>query len=371
MVLYSPRVLRLLSHVHRVRNWYRGGRKDIRRSEEHRSAFYAAVWRDGAARFGASVSPLSGDLLEIRCGQAYTRVRQNTTVLDDPLTIFVAANKPLVYRLLAARGLSVPDYFGFTLNNISQAAAFIDKFGGEWVVKPANGSGGRGVTTGVTGTLKLVRAAVAAAAYDSALVVERQIEGDLYRLLYLDGTLLDAVLRKPASVVGDGKSTIRDLVTRENQKRLEAGPAFAQGLLSVDLDMRRTVSKQHLSLSSVPEKGARVTVKKVINENSAADNVPAANLLCNSIIEDGAAAAAALGVRFAGVDIITKQPDMPLAQSGGVILEVNTTPSFHSHYYRQGEPFPVALHALSCILSELRGDRAFLDKGPVSSITFR
>jgi D-alanine-D-alanine ligase-like ATP-grasp enzyme len=217
------------------------------------------------------------------------------------------------------------------------------------VVKPAHGAGGRGVTTGVISSFDLLRAAVAAAAYESTLVVEQQVEGNLYRLLYLDGELVDAVLRKSPTVVADGRSSVRQLIRLENRARLEAGRKFAQALVSLDMDMRRTLAKQRLSLSSKPKKGTVVTLKTVINENSAADNFPATGLLCRSIIEDGAAAAKAVGARLAAVDLVTRDPAVSLAQSDGVILEVNTTPGYHCHYYRQGEGCPVAVHVLSYI----------------------
>jgi cyanophycin synthetase len=219
-------------------------------------------------------------------------------------------------------------------------------------VKPANGSAGHGVTTGIVTSFDLVRAAVTAAAFGPNLVVEQQVEGNVYRLLYLNGKLLDAVLRKSPAVVADGSSSIRKLIQLENRARLKAGRKFGQVLLSIDLDMRHTLAKQGLSLSSVPKKGTVVTLKTVINENSVADNVSATSLLCKSIIEDGAAAAAAVGVRLAGVDIVTRDPGVPLAQSGGVILEVNTTPGYHYHYYQRDGGVAVAIPILSWLLSE-------------------
>jgi len=342
-------MLKLLSVAARARNWYRGRQSDNCRAEEYRAGFYAEAWRDAAARLGASVELLGNDILEIRSGRAYTRVRQNTTAIDDPVTLAVAGNKSLVYRLLANRGLRVPNHLAFTLKDMAQVAAFIARSGSEWVVKPVHGAGGRGVTTGVTNSFDLFRAAVAAAAYEPTLVVEQQIEGNLYRLLYLEGELVDAVLRKSPVVVADGRSSVRQLIRRENCARLEAGRKFAQSLLSIDMDVRRTLAKQRLSLSSVPKEGTVVTLKTVINENSAADNFPATGLLCRSIIEDGAAAANAVGARLAAVDMVTRDPAVSLAQSDGVILEVNTTPGYHCHYYRQGEECPVAVHVLSSI----------------------
>jgi D-alanine-D-alanine ligase-like ATP-grasp enzyme len=106
-----------------------------------------------------------------------------------------------------------------------------------------------------------------------------------------------------------------------------------------------------LRLSSVPKEGSSVALKAVINDNSQHDNVSAKHLLCKSIIEDGAAAAAAIGVRLAGIDVITPDPNVPLAQSGGVILEVNTTPSYHHHYYKRDGSYPVAVHLLPFLLA--------------------
>jgi len=347
-----PGLLTILSLACRVKGWYHN-----RRASEHRSDFYDEVWRDAAARLGASIVLLGDEILEIRLGGACTRVRQNTTAIDDPVTLSLAANKPLVYRLMAERGLRIPNYLEFQLSDLSKAAEFIARFGGEWVLKPANGAAGRGVTTGITSAFGLLRAAVAAAAYDSNLVVEQQVAGDVYRLLYLNGTLLDAVLRKRCTVVGDGTSSIRKLVQVENRARLEAGPEFAQGLISIDLDMRHTLAKQGFSLSSVPKKEIVVALKTVINENLASDNIVVTKLLCNSIIKDGAAAAAAVGVSFAGVDIVTRDPAVPLVKSGGVILEVNTTPGYHYHYYRQGEACTVAVHVLSYLIGRIQNSR--------------
>ena len=347
---YHPRMLKLLSDAVVARYWFRRRHSDSRRADAYRSSFFAQVWRDAAAQLGATVEHLDQDLLEIRLGQACTWVRQNRTAIDDPVTLSVAGNKPLVDRLLAKRGLRTPRHFEFALSDIDQAVAFMRRFGGEWVVKPANSLMGRGVTTGVITSFNLVRAAVTAAAYDSHLVVEQQVQGDLYRLLYLNGKLLDAVLRKSPTVVADGKSSVRKLVRLENRARLEAGLAFGQVLVSIDLDMRHTLAKQGLTLSSVPKKGTVVTLKTVINENSVADNISATSLLCKSIIEDGAAAAAAVGARLAGVDVITPDPGVPLAQSGGVILEVNTTPGYYYHYHQRDGGVDVAIPILSCLL---------------------
>lgn len=74
---------------------------------------------------------------------------------------------------MVKQALRVPHHLGFRLKEIVPGTAFIGEFCGEWVVKPAHGAGGRGVTTGVRSGFDLVRAAVNAAAYESMLVVEQ------------------------------------------------------------------------------------------------------------------------------------------------------------------------------------------------------
>jgi cyanophycin synthetase len=236
---------------------------------------------------------------------------------------------------------------------MDRAIAFMESSPRECVIKPAKGTGGgRGVTTGIRRRLHLALAAASAAVYGDDLLIEEQLEGDNYRLLYLDGVLLDAFVRKPPTAVADGHSTVFRLVRRANAERLRHGFVLSQVLLSVDQDMRRTLAKQRLSLRSVPPEGTVVTLKTVVNENCGADNTTATDLLCDSIIEAGARAADALEVRLAGVDVVTRDPAVPLEESGGAVIEVNTTPGFYYHYHKRDGAFPVAVHVLQKLLAD-------------------
>ena len=350
-VICRPGVVKIFYVGYRLKEAFRVRSSNTCLALKHRSYFYTELWREAASRLGATIEVLGNEILEIRLGQGCTRVQQNSTALDRAITVEVAKNKPLVHRLLAKRQLRTPNYCEFTLNEIAKAADFVEDVASKCVVKPANGGGGRGVTTGVSGGFSLIRAAASAAVYGSDLMVEQQVHGDVYRLLYLDGVLIDAVLRRPSAVVADGKSTVRELIRLENEVRLKTGRNLAHALIVIDTDVRSTLAAQGLTLSSVPTKGTRITLKMVINDNSQHDNYNAEHLLCMSIIRDGAAAAAAVGVRLAGIDVITPDPSVPLAESGGVILEVNTTPSYHHHYYKRDGSYPVAVHLLPFLLA--------------------
>lgn len=309
----SSFMLHALTMAYRVRRSLQRRSAAAWVADRHRSDFYDHAWRRAAHELGASIHSLGSHIHQIDRDGVRTRVNCNYTPLDDPVTLTVAGDKPLVYRLLSEGGLPVPKHREFTLATFATAVDFLRRAEGPCVVKPAKDTGaGNGVTTGVMHRSELVRAAAAAAAHGSELLIEEQIAGDSFRLLYLEGQLLDAVRRTSPIVVGDGSSTVGRLVRRLNAERIEHGAKLSQVLLSIDLDMRNTLDRQGLTLSAVPEAGRRVVLKTVSNENLGSENLPATDLLCRELIEAGARAAEIVGARLAGIDIITPDPGVPL-----------------------------------------------------------
>lgn len=347
-----PRLLKLLSLFDR--GWAFLLRRHIRRreAESHLSAFYVRIWKEAADSLGASLEDLGLGVFEIRLGNASTRVVQNSSSMDDLGTFCISRSKPVIYRLLNRHGLRTPRFAEFEIDNMRPAVSLMESTRGDCVVKPGSGTGGgRGITTGIRTRWQLARAAYAASLFSDDLLIEEQIVGDNYRLLYLDGKLIDAVKRQPPSVIADGRSSLRRLVQAVNEERLARGPQVAHSLLTLDLDMKRTLAKQGYSFASVPPAGTMVTLKTAINENAGADNVSAMDQLSAALIEEGAKAAALARVHLAGVDIITCNPRVSLQESGGVILEVNTPPGYYWHYHKRDGAFPVAVHVLNHLLA--------------------
>lgn len=322
-----------------------------REVDGRRARFYLDVWTEAAEAVGGSVRELEGQLLEIRAGGLVVRVRRNLTSLDDPLTVAVAEDKPLVYRLLAERGIAVPRSTVCAADDLAGAWAFVRKLGRPCVVKPARASGALGVTTAISTWYDLARAMAYGGAFGPELLVEELAEGGVYRLLYFDGELLDAVLRSPPTVRGDGSASVEQLIATENARRSAGGIEACQSLVKIDQEMRHTLRRQDTTLRSVPPAGTEVLLKNAVNDNRREDNVSAAEALCGEVVTTGAAAAAAVGVRLAGVDIITTDPGVPLEQSGGVVIEVNHAPGHYYHYYKRDGRVPVA----SLILERLVG----------------
>lgn len=342
--------LRALLALERLRHAIARRHPATRRMDHARTMFYHRVWREAAGALGADWQPRENGWLEFHLDGHRTLVDRNFTAIDDAAALDRAGNKPLVARLLAEHGLPVPTWRKFTLASINDAVAFM-RAERDYVIKPARDTGaGMGVTTHVCSHAQVFRAAARAAVFSDELCIEEQAAGDNFRLLYLDGVLLEAVLRRPPTITGDGRSTIRALVERANRRRIVSGMPAAQTLLSFDLDLYYTLASQGLTAASIPAAGQVMRLKGVVNDNTAADNVCATDILADAVIEAGARAAATVGVTFAGVDIITPDPSRPLDEAGGVVLEVNTTPGFYSHYFRRGEPCAVAVDVLRHLL---------------------
>lgn len=342
--------------VHLGRRLLRRANPRIQAARAQRAAFYDQAWQDAARRLGAEIRPLEASTWEIQRGASRTRVHLNYTSLDDPVTLRVAGNKALVHRLLAEAGLPVPRHRSFALATLDEAKRFLSELAGPCVVKPCRGTGaGQGVTTGVRTPRQLLAAAATAASFQNDLLIEAMLPGANYRLLYLDGELLDVVRRDSPRLVGDGSATVATLVERMNRQRLHDGFAAAQTVLLPDLEMRHTLACQGLTMRSVPGAGRLVVLKSVVNDNQATDNHEARDEVCADIVMAGARAAAVLGIRLAGVDVISPDPRQALQSNGGAVLEVNTTPGFHMHYYRQGAPCAVAEVVLRRILETAPG----------------
>jgi len=300
----------------------------VARLAELRRGLYDEIWREAAAEVGAEVADLSDGFLELRRGELSTRVRDRLTTLDDAVTLELALDKELVTRLLRDAGLPVPEQVSMHYHSPRLPGD------GAYVVKPASGTGGgEGTTCGVRTESELRRAVLRASRSGDRVVVERQAPGDVYRLLFLDGELLDVVRRGRPRLVGDGRSTVDELIEAENRRRVDSGGRAGLEVLVVDLDCVFTLGRGGLGLSGVPRAGELVEVKTVTNENRAEDNetVPAAEV-GEELVAEARAAVAAVGLRLAGVDVVTPDAGRSLAEAGGVIIEVNGGPGLHHHY---------------------------------------
>ena len=339
--------LNLLTIYNFGRRYLRSKRADIKSIKRNRSEFYVEAWEYAAAMTGSTIESLGSGIFKITKGERSVLVCEQNTQLGDSVTDQLISNKAAIYRLLAKSGVPLPQYIHLKDLDISTAKSFMSKINRSIVVKPAYGTGaGAGITTNVTGVIRLYQALAWSRAFCLETVIEEQIKGDNYRLLVLNGELLDCIIRRPPTVIGDGITSIRRLIQRENKERIRNSARLAQNLIYIDLDTKNTLAAQGMSLRTKPAKGQVVKVKDVINFNRAEDNESPAEGPAESLILLSRKISETIGVSLVGIDIITEDFTKDLGESGGRVIEVNTPPGHFYHHHKKGEGYPVGVRLL-------------------------
>ena len=297
-----------------------------------RLRFYRDFWTRAAAEIGARIEYLEGNYIRITRGTRATYVRAGFAMIDPLLAFRLSENKPLVLELMRDLGARTVPHTRFTLERLERAEAFRRQIDGPVVVKPAAGTGaGAGVTTGIRTAEELQRAAIVAGRLHPQLLIEQEVCGAAYRLLYLKGELVDVIRRGPPTVEADGVQSIEQLIEAENAARLSADPITSLHPISIDIECQTELARQGLALESVPPRGDRIAVKRVCNQNAARDNLRETVEIDPSIRDEGRRLAAALALNLVGVDIMAEHLREPLADTGGFISELNAGPGLHHH----------------------------------------
>jgi cyanophycin synthetase len=318
----------------RARRVWRRTQRTIRNDERpvDRHDYYVALWKRSAASIGAQCVELPDGFLELRAGEQTMRTFGPLLPLDDPVTLELAGHKSASSALLQDAGVPTAAQVVVEPHDLAAATPFL-RAHTPIVVKPqARTSSGAGVVTHVQSERQLRRAIGEAASFGAGpVILEAQMPGDVYRFLYLDGELLDAVVRAPARVVGDGHQSIEALVQAENRRRRQLG-AQATGLLPTGVELDTTLAANGRRRRDVPSASEEVQVSGRSNTGDAHVSRSVREEVSDEVVRTGARAAGALGVRLAGVDIISPDITRPLETAGGVVSEVNTTPGLHWHY---------------------------------------
>ena len=304
-----------------------------------RIPFYRQMWAAAASKLSAQFSELADGIWNIRLGTSQTYINIHRVQLDDAVISSLSGNKPFCYEVLRKEHIPVPDHVTFRADELDRAWQFMKRKKGFYVVKPALETGsGMGVTTHVQSLQECRYAIALASLYGRLIILEDLVPGECYRLLILNGKMIHAVRRRGVRIQGDGRSTIAQLIEQENKRRREEHAAHAGQPITWNRDMAATLLAQGLSADSVIQDKREVLVQshdapdaKHVEVRTVYDEV-ATGLICKELRQQVERAAMLLHSKFAGVDVITLDPSLPLEKSGGVINEINTNPGLHHHY---------------------------------------
>jgi cyanophycin synthetase len=141
-----------------------------------------------------------------------------------------------------------------------------------------------------------------------------------------------AVKRVPAHVIGDGSSSIADLIEVKNTKR-KRNPFLSSGLIKVDFEVNKCLEEQGLRLKDVPKRGAQVVLRRVANASAGGDVFDVTDQLPIEIKRAAIQAVTKLpGIVIAGVDVLYKT-GQAATPDNYVIIEINSRPQIGVNMY--------------------------------------
>ncbi len=199
---------------------------------------------------------------------------------------------------------------GSPRRNIDAAYHYAKKLGFPVIVKPNSGSQGVGVAL-VHTKREFYRAIRAVFKRDRVALVQQPVKGKDYRLVVLDDRVISAYARIPLNVVGNGISTIKQLL-REKQRRFIVSSRDTKIKLN-DPRIAEKLKRQGLNFRSVPAKDERIFLLDNANLSTGGDAMdvtatvhPAFKQIAVQVTKD-------MGLRLCGVDFmiaddITKKP---------------------------------------------------------------
>lgn len=240
--------------------------------------------------------------------------------------------KSLAGGMLSKAGLPVPETV--RVASWPQALHAAARLGWPLVVKPENQDQGLGVMTEIADQQALQQAFEAAAAYSPrAVLVQRHVSGNDYRLLVVQGQVLMATCRLSGGVVGDGQHTIAALVDQINRDP-RRGRDKRSLLMRLDLDdeAMACLAQQSMTSESVPVSGQTVRLRRTANISRGGTAVDVSNCVHPDNALLAIRAARVIGLDLAGVDLICPDISRSWLEVGGAICEVNAQPGFRPHW---------------------------------------
>lgn len=263
----------------------------------------------------------------------------------------IAKKKHVTMDFVASLGYRTPAYA--IVNDANAAAEFLAQHP-KVVVKPADGERTLGVTVGLTDPQALPAAFASAQAHSETgqVIIQEHLEGKLYRLMVIDGKFVAASWRRAATVVGDGQSSIEQLIVLANQD-----PRRGKGTDTPLKQIDAVYAKDFLGeavFTSVPSAGEAVTVSDIDSVSAGGEAQNVTDQVSASWQEACIHIAQEAGLFVAGYDVICDDIAQPLQQGYVPLLEVNAGPGMKLHEYPSGggEPIHLAPILLDALFTE-------------------
>ena len=246
----------------------------------------------------------------------------NCTAVD------ISCDKLLTKELLAIQNLPIAR--GRKVSNIINLLKTAEDIGYPVVLKPQFGNKGKGVILNIRNNKELLFAYEALKDKYNSLILEEYYEGNDYRVCIINNEVVAVAKRIPPYVVGDGISTIKELIEIENKNPLR-GANHEKPLSLIEPDISY-INRQGYSLVSVLDKGVKIKVRQNANLSTGGSAIDYTDNISEENKEICIRAAKTIGLDICGIDVCCNDISSSLYEEG-IIMEVNASPGLRMHLF--------------------------------------
>ena len=286
-----------------------------------------------------------GNLVQLGFGAKQRRIWTAETDQTSAIAESISSDKDLTKSLLKSCGIPIPE--GRMVDTPEDAWEAAQDIGLPVAVKPYDGNHGRGVSLDLTTQADVIAAYHLASRKGNGVIVEQFISGNEHRILVVGKNVVAVARGEAAWVIGNGKSTIIELVNDQlnTDPRRGTGEEAPLNIISPEIaaEIILELERQGFTAHSIPAHDKHVLIQR--NGNVAFD-------VTDKIHPDIAAlatlAARVIGLDVAGVDLVVDDISRPLHQQRGAVIEVNAGPGLLAHLKpASGQPRPVGAAIIS------------------------
>ncbi len=274
-------------------------------------------------------------------------IQATKTNMDSYIFPFITDDKFYAKRILTENNLNVPSGILLTKKMSDSAIKKIVKpyFNTQCVVKPRTTNCGIGITVFGTPASEghLLKAIKYAFKFDNDVLLENFVSGREYRFVVINGKCLNVVWRRSASVVGDGKSTIKELI---DEKEKEPWHTLLDNNMVIDQPLKQYLKKQNYTFEYIPEKGQRVFLRENSNCSTGGESVDMSDVMPDYFKVIAEKAAKAFNAKICGVDIIIND----MSTKNYTIIEINDNSGICvNEWPYEGKGEPIGTHILKLL----------------------
>jgi cyanophycin synthetase len=272
----------------------------------------------------------NGSLIMFGQGVNQKLIRASMTCSTSNFGVDTACDKEETKNLLSKSYIPVPQGdVVYTEEGLKEA---LEEIGYPVVIKPINGNHGRGITVNIRNYEQALNAFTIAQRISEDVIIEQFIEGDDYRLLVINYKLVAAARRTPAMVIGDGRSTVQQLIDQTNaDPRRGDGHEKVLTTIKTDKITESVLQKKGLTLDSVIPIGEILFVKDTANLSTGGTSTDVTDVIPAETRFMAERVARLMRLDICGIDVLAKDICKPIDGKNGAIIEVNACPGFRMH----------------------------------------